>query len=152
MSSPEPTATAAAPAQTAGVAQASVRYLGVPSVARLAMFARHPGPAVLLTTEARLELYSDTHVFGALRSVNPSLPDWHEKRDKVVVSLDHALRAFPQRPELYALELAKGRDYSATICLSAWCASITRASPLVSSSPLERRATRGLGTPSTRWA
>ena len=111
MSSSEPTAATVAPAPTSGPAQTAVRYLGVPTVARLAMFARDPGPAVLLTTEARLELYSDTHVFGALRSVNPSLADWHDKRDKVVVSLDHALRAFPRTPELYALELAKGRDY-----------------------------------------
>ena len=111
MSSSEPTATTVTPAPTSGPAHMAVRYLGVPTVARLAMFARDPGPAVLLTTEARLELYSDTHVFGALRSVNPSLADWHDKRDKVVVSLDHALRAFPRAPELYALELAKGRDY-----------------------------------------
>ncbi len=87
------------------------RLLGVPSVGRLALFARFQGPAVLLTTETRLPLYDSTHVFGALRSVDPTLSDWHERRDKVVLSLGHALRAFPQRPERYALELAKGRGY-----------------------------------------
>ena len=90
---------------------AGERLLGLASVARLALFARHEGPAVLLTTEARLPLYSDTHVFGALRSVDPGLPDWHEKRDKVVLSLERAVAAFPRSPERYALELVKGRDY-----------------------------------------
>ncbi len=85
--------------------------LGVPSVARLALFARHEGPAVLLTTEARRELFSETHVFGSLRSMDPGLADWHEKRDKVVLTLEHALANFPERPDVYALELRRGREY-----------------------------------------
>ncbi len=111
MSSSEQTTVAEPGAQAADGTSSSVRMLGVPTVARLALFARHLGPAVLLTTEARLDLYSDTHVFGALRSVDPGLADWHEKHEKVVLSLQHALRAFPQHPELYALELRKGDEY-----------------------------------------
>ncbi|MEJ2289147.1 MAG: FAD-dependent oxidoreductase [Deinococcales bacterium] len=35
------------------------RVLGQPSAARLALFARHDGPAVLLTTDERLQLFAD---------------------------------------------------------------------------------------------
>ena len=101
----------AAAATEQGNASAAVRMLGVPSVARLALFARHEGPAVLLTTEARRELFSETHVFGSLRSMDPGLADWHEKRDKVVLTLEHALANFPERPDVYALELRRGREY-----------------------------------------
>ncbi len=90
----------------------SGRYLGLSGVARLARFARHAGPAVLLTTPDRLALFDDTHVFGAARTVNPELSDWHERREKVVVDVRHALAAFPERPERYALELRRGAAYA----------------------------------------
>lgn len=99
--------TASPPARATGA-----RQLGVPVVARLAQFARHQGPAVLLTTQARLGLYADAHLFGPRVSVNPGLADWHEKHDKVVVSLEHALKAFPRSPDRYAFELRKGESYT----------------------------------------
>ncbi len=87
------------------------RYLGVPAVARLMAFARHAGPAVLITTLGRKELFEETQIFGALRSVDPELADWHEKREKVVLTLGHAVEPFPERPESYALEFVKGGRY-----------------------------------------
>ena len=89
----------------------SKRLLGVPAVARLMMFARHEGPAVLLTTGERLELFRQSGVFAEPASVNPSLSDWPEKREKVVLDLNSALRPFPVSPELYALTLTLGQSY-----------------------------------------
>ena len=90
----------------------SKRLLGLPAVARLALFARHDGPAVLLTTGERLELYSDSSAFNTPASVNPSLTSWSERFDKVVVSLEHALKPFPKNPDAYALSLELGREYA----------------------------------------
>ena len=89
----------------------STRFLGLPAAARLALFARHRGPAVLITTEERVGLYKNADVFGAPSSVNPDLSDWSDKHDKVVVSVAHALRPFPKDPGAYALALQTGRDY-----------------------------------------
>ncbi|MFO7544926.1 MAG: transcription-repair coupling factor [Trueperaceae bacterium] len=96
----------------AGVVGPPARVLGLPSVTRLATFARAEGPAVLLTTSERLPLYDATHVFEAQRSIDPGLGEWHERHDKVVVSLAHALAAFPRAPEAYALDLVKGGSYA----------------------------------------
>ena len=85
-----------------------LRQLGTPSVARLARFAHHPGPALLLTTRERLPLFTDAAVFGAPIDVNPDLGGWPERRAKAVVSVDHALRPFPSEPERYALPLELG--------------------------------------------
>ncbi len=87
------------------------RLLGQPSAARLALFARADGPAVLLTTEERLELFRDAHLFGDAATVEPALADWHERRDKVVVSLGRALERFPDDPQELALELRLGAAY-----------------------------------------
>ena len=87
---------------------AAARMLGVPAVARLAMFARAPGPAVLLTTSERLPLYADAGVFGEPAQQNPDLSDWPELGQKVVLSVDHAVRAFPPNPSRYALALELG--------------------------------------------
>ena len=89
----------------------STRLLGLPAAARLALFARHKDPAVLITTEERAALFRDTGFFGALSSVNPDLSDWNDKHDKVVVNVAHALRPFPKDPGAYALTLQTGRDY-----------------------------------------
>ena len=89
---------------------AGERLLGLSSVARLARFARHPGPAVLLTTADRLDAYRDGAVFGAPTSVDPDLGDWHERHDKVVCTVEHALRAFPEDPGRYALVLRLGTE------------------------------------------
>ena len=67
------------------------RLLGIPSVARLALFARHEGPAILLTTEDRLLYFDDTGSFGARRSVDPGLADWFDRAEKVVLSLEQAV-------------------------------------------------------------
>ncbi|HZW28858.1 MAG TPA: hypothetical protein VFF08_10410, partial [Trueperaceae bacterium] len=87
------------------------RLLGLPSVARLALFARHQGPAVLLTTSDRLELFVDAPAFGAGVTVEPGPADWHALNDKVVVSLDRALSPMPPDPRALALRLEVGRDY-----------------------------------------
>ncbi len=105
---PDPAAPGAAALEGA---VASGRLLGLPSVARLALFARQPGPAVLLTTSERLPLFSDTHLFGAARSVDPDLGDWPARAEKVVLSVTHALSAFPADPERFHLTLARGGDY-----------------------------------------
>ena len=87
------------------------RLLGLPAVARLALFARHEGPAILLTTEERLELFQDTAAFNTPHSLNPDITDWHERFDKVIVSLEHALRPFPKNPESYVLNFVLGESY-----------------------------------------
>ncbi|MBA2668697.1 MAG: transcription-repair coupling factor [Trueperaceae bacterium] len=89
-----------------------VRLLGLPGVARLARFARHDGPAVLVTTAERLPRLEATGVFGVRRSVDPTLEDWHERAEKVVLSVQHALTPFPSDPSRYALELAVGGTYA----------------------------------------
>ena len=89
----------------------SKRLLGLPAVARLMLFARQSGPAVLITTSERLELFRQSGVFGEPSSVNPSLSDWPDKREKVVLDLNTALRAFPVSPERFALTLKLGQDY-----------------------------------------
>ena len=89
----------------------SQRLLGLPAVARLARFAQTEGPAVLVTTSERLELFKDTNAFAIAASVNPDLSTWVDKFDKVVVSLEHALRSFPNNPDSFALSFELNRDY-----------------------------------------
>jgi transcription-repair coupling factor (superfamily II helicase) len=86
------------------------RLLGLSSVARLARFARHPGPAILLTTDDRLLAFADGPAFAAPVSVNPELHDFFERHPKVVLSVEHALRAFPSDPGRFALELTLGHE------------------------------------------
>ncbi len=93
------------------VLQVGERLRGLPSVARLALFARAPGEAVLLTTSDRRSLYLDSHLFGVGSTVDPSLSDWPERHDKVVLTLEQAVGAFPATPDDYALELAVGKSY-----------------------------------------
>ena len=66
---------------------------------------------MLLTTAERLPLFDDTHAFGAQRSVEPGLDTWHEREDKVVISLDTALQPFPADPAEYLIDLRRGRSY-----------------------------------------
>ncbi|MGL4609432.1 MAG: transcription-repair coupling factor, partial [Trueperaceae bacterium] len=87
------------------------RILGLPSVARLALFAKHDNPAVLLTTTDRLEQFRNADVFGAPASINPTLADWPDKFDKVVLSINHALKPFPKNPEGFALTLEPNKSY-----------------------------------------
>jgi transcription-repair coupling factor (superfamily II helicase) len=94
------------PATTAPLA-AGTRLLGLPTVARLARFAR-AGRAVLLTTAERAAAFRDAPVFGAPVAFDPTLADWHDRNDLVVLTLAHALRPFPSDPDRYALELRLG--------------------------------------------
>lgn len=88
----------------------SKRLLGLPAAARLMLFARHEGPAVLVTTGERLELFRQSGVFAEPSSVNPGLADWPERREKVVLDLASALKPFPTSPDHYALTLTLGQD------------------------------------------
>ena len=67
---------------------------------------------MLITTAERLPLFRDTGLFGTLSSTNPDLTDWQDKREKVTLDLETALRPFPNDPEQYALTLEVGREYS----------------------------------------
>lgn len=88
------------------------RYPGLPAVARLAAFAAAPGPAVLLTTTAeRAALYLSGAAFGVRTVVDPGLSDWAQRSDRVVLTLEQAVRAFPADPDSYSLHLEQGRDY-----------------------------------------
>lgn len=89
----------------------SKRLPGLPAAARLMQFARHEGPAVLLTTTERAPLFRDAGAFGAPASVDPDLSTWPERRDKVVLTLPAALRPFPADPTRYHLTLELGREY-----------------------------------------
>ena len=103
-----PTTPPTAPAAAAAPSQVGVRLLGLPTVARLARFARAEGPAVLLTTAERAAAFRDAPVFGGAVGLDPTLADWHDRREKVVLTLAHALRPFPADPDRYALELRLG--------------------------------------------
>ena len=79
-------------------------------MARLALFARVEG-GTLITKKERLELFNDSGVFGAQVTTNPTLSDWSERYPKTLLTLEHALRAFPNRPEAYAVEFKLGQSY-----------------------------------------
>jgi len=96
----------------------SKRLLGLPSAARLMLFARYEGPAVLVTTAERLSLFREIGVFAEPSSLNPSLSDWPDKHEKVVLDLSSALRAFPAAPERYALTLELGKAYPREVLLN----------------------------------
>ncbi|WP_420596746.1 DEAD/DEAH box helicase [Deinococcus sp.] len=90
----------------------------LPQVARAALFAAHPGPAVLLTTPDRLPLYETSGALGSPISVNPGLREWDDKREHVVLDVRTALDLFPARPEDHALTFKVGRLYSRDELLS----------------------------------
>lgn len=92
-------------------AKTSSRILGLPAVGRLAQFARHAGPAVLLTSAERLALFSQAGIFAAPHSVNPGLLDWADRNEKVVLDVETALLPFPEKPQDYALNLVAGQPY-----------------------------------------
>ncbi len=83
----------------------------LPQVARAALFAAFPGPAVLLTTADRIGNYASSGALGAPVSVNPGLRDWDGKHDHVVLDVNTALDLFPAHPEDHALSLRVGRNY-----------------------------------------
>jgi len=113
-SSPTPAPSDAEPTSARGPAGADaqgVRLPGLPSVARLARFARREGPAVLLTTAERAERYTAAGPFGAVVALDPDLDAWPERPEKVVLTYEHALRAFPRDPDRYALRFALGGSH-----------------------------------------
>lgn len=83
----------------------------LPQVARAALFAAFPGPAVLLTTPDRIGSYATAGVMGSPVTVNPGLRDWDAKHDHVVLDVNTALDLFPARPEDHALNLRVGSTY-----------------------------------------
>jgi transcription-repair coupling factor (superfamily II helicase) len=84
--------------------------LQLPQVARAALFAAFPGPAVLLCTPERAATYASAGALGAPVSVNPGLRDWDARHDHVVLDVNTALDLFPAHPEDHALTLAVGRS------------------------------------------
>lgn len=83
----------------------------LPQVARAALFAAHPGPAVLLTTPDRIGSYASAGALGAPVSVNPGLRDWDARHEHVVLDVNTAIDLFPARPEDHALSLKVGASY-----------------------------------------
>jgi transcription-repair coupling factor (superfamily II helicase) len=83
----------------------------LPQVARAALFAAHPGPAVLLTTPDRAAVYASAGALGAPVSLNPGLRDWDARHDHVVLDVNTALDLFPAHPEDHALTLRVGATY-----------------------------------------
>ncbi|THF88620.1 transcription-repair coupling factor [Deinococcus sp. KSM4-11] len=83
----------------------------LPQVARAALFAAFPGPAVLLTTPDRLGSYATAGALGAPVTVNPGLRDWDARHEHVVLDVNTALDLFPARPEDHALNLRVGSSY-----------------------------------------
>ena len=87
------------------------RLLDLPAVARLSLFARHPGAAFLITTEERLQYFDSTYVFGVKSSVNPEINNWGEKPDKLVLSIEHALKLFPSDLSAFVFKLELNQNY-----------------------------------------
>ncbi|EYB68809.1 transcription factor CarD [Deinococcus phoenicis] len=84
----------------------------LPQVARAALFAAHPGPAVLLTTPDRVATYASAGALGAPITVNPGLRDWEARHEHVVLDVQTALDLFPAHPEDHALTLRVGASYA----------------------------------------
>ena len=87
------------------------RWLGLPTIARLNLFVHCQEPAMLITTEERLTYFDNTEIFGTLSSINPTLKNWPQRQCKVILSLEHALKPFPNNPSELALNLELGKDY-----------------------------------------
>ncbi len=83
-------------------------YLGVPQVARMALFAKDPGPAILITTPERAALFANLDVFGSKVAINPGIGDWQDLPSHVVLDTATALLPFPEDPKKYRLELKVG--------------------------------------------
>ena len=105
-STPIPRPEKGTPASSSGT-----RYLGLPGVARLARFVRHDGPAVLLTTDERAERFAQAEPFGARVQTDPDLDAWPDRAEKVVLTVEHAMRAFPRDPDRYRLVFEAGASF-----------------------------------------
>ena len=87
------------------------RCLGLPAIARLELFTRCQGAAVLVTTEERLTYFANTEVFGVKSTINPSFQCWNQKQQKIILSLPNALRPFPKDTNSLTLSLELGKSY-----------------------------------------
>ncbi len=88
----------------------NIRILGLPSVARLTMFARYPQAAILLTTLDRLELFQNIAVFGKA-TLSPNIHNWHDRYEKLIIPIEDLFKAFPKNPDDYSFELVLGNNY-----------------------------------------
>ncbi|HHO55324.1 MAG TPA: hypothetical protein ENK21_02975, partial [Trueperaceae bacterium] len=64
----------------------NTRILGLASVARLAIFARYPKAAVLLTTQDRLELFQNIDVFDKA-TLAPDIHNWFDRYEKLIIPI-----------------------------------------------------------------
>ena len=87
------------------------RTLGLSVVERFVRFLNTPGPAVLLTTEERLRRFEDAAAFGTTITVDPDVGNWHGRSEKTVLTVQHAVRAFPADPDAYQLEFTTGATF-----------------------------------------
>ncbi|WP_291424074.1 DEAD/DEAH box helicase [Deinococcus sp.] len=83
----------------------------LPQIARAALFAAYPGPALLLTIPDRLPSYATAGAFGVPVSVNPGLHDWDSRAEHIVLDVNTALDLFPHQPGEHALSLKVGGSY-----------------------------------------
>ncbi|AFZ65857.1 DEAD/DEAH box helicase [Deinococcus peraridilitoris] len=86
-------------------------FLMLPQVARAALFSAHRGPAVLLTTPERAELYASAGALGAPVGLNPGLREWGARPQHVVLDVVTALDLFPRDPDAHALDFRLGASY-----------------------------------------
>ncbi len=86
------------------------RILGLPSVARMSLFANYARPAVLLTTLERLEQYQDIAVFKKA-TIRPNLNTWFDRYEKLIIPIEDLFKAFPEQPDDYQLDLVLGNEY-----------------------------------------
>jgi transcription-repair coupling factor (superfamily II helicase) len=84
----------------------------LPQVARMALFAAHQGPCVLLTTPDRLENYASSAILGAPVSINPGLKDWQSRHEHVILDVNTALDLFPADPDAHVLGLKVGASFA----------------------------------------
>ncbi len=87
------------------------RFIGLSDVTRLSLFSEHKGPAVLITTEERLDLFKASDLFNSPASINPFIQDWSIRKDKVVLSFEQAIKAFPNDPDALQLRLELNQSY-----------------------------------------
>ena len=88
----------------------NTRILGLASVARLAIFARYPKAAVLLTTQDRLELFQNIDVFDKA-TLAPDIHNWFDRYEKLIIPIEDLFKAFPANPDEYNFEFVLGQDY-----------------------------------------
>lgn len=87
------------------------RILGLPVAYRLQEIAATPGPALVLTTEARIPLFQELRAFGAPATLAPTVRDVPYFTEKTVLSIEEALKPFPKNPAAYTFHVKTGNSY-----------------------------------------